>query len=542
MRADALAAAREFHQRCQWQAAHDAAQAAHDAGGPERPELLAEAAWWLGRLDECVEQGEAAYHRCIETGQARRAGGNALRLHEHHMFRGRPAAATGWLQRARRLLADDPDCVEHGALRLREAEAAHGEGDLDQAVELAEQARDLGHRHGSDDLEADALQAIGRHLIDKGNPGDGLAHLDEAMLLAVEGRLGPYATGKVYCSLVSACEELGDLQRAAEWTEATARWAERHPFTVFPGVCRIHRAVTLDRQGALADAEQEAARACAELAGIHRPNAAVAFAQVGDMRRRLGDLDRAEDAFARVEELSGEPCAGLALLRLVQGDVDAAERIVRRCVDGRRAASPFTRLQLLPAYVQIAVAAGDLTGAAGAAAELEALAEDMGAGVYRAAALTARGRLELAREDLGAACTTLEHALAGWRELGIPYEVATARALLAETQSAAGDEVAAIAAFDAAEEQFERMGARLDARRVRHRRQHRRLPAGLTVRELEVLQLVAAGYTNKEIATALHIAGKTVSRHLSNIFTKLEVSSRAAATAFAYEHNLVVRG
>ena len=444
--------------------------------------------------------------------------------------------AGAWLRRARRALEDDAECVEHGALLLREAEAGHGRGDLDQAFTLATRAIALSRRLRSPDLEAEALQTTGRILIDQGEVTEGMGHLDEAMLFAVEGRLGPYATGKVYCSLISACEELGDLDRAAEWTAATLEWAEQHPFAIFPGICRVHRAVVLKRRGSLAEAEREALRAGEELIGSHLGNSGAAFAEVGDIRRRLGDLDRAEEAFDRAQELCGRPCGELALLRLAQGRTDAATAIVTGCLGDTTAA--LARSRLLPIQVHVAVAAGDLAVAADALAELETIATTYDTPMLHAATFASRGRLALANQDTAAARTALEQARARWQALDVPYEVATTLTLLGQTLRDAGDETGAAVAFEAAVEQFDDIGAHLDARLVLGDTRAS-LPAGLTEREVEVLRLVAGGLSNNEIAAELFLSAKTVSRHLSNIFTKIGVTSRAGATAFAFEHELI---
>lgn len=529
--------------RHDWQGAHDAAsavEAGDDARAEaERLELLADAAWWLGRLDECTTAREQAYLAYDALGDQRRAGQCAVWLYEHHAFRARGAIAGGWLRRARRALGDDPECVEHGALVLRELEALHGVGQLDQALALGRAMIDLGRRLRSADLEAEALQAVGRVLIDRGDLAEGMGHLDEAMLFAVEGRLGPYSTGKVYCSLIGACEDVGDFDRAAEWTEATQRWSERHPFAIFPGICRVHRAIVLKRRGSLAEAEREAARACDELLHSRPVTSAAAWAEVGDICRRLGLLERAEEAFARAQEIGGSPCAALALLRLAQGRVDAARATIGGCAAG--ATNPLGRAQLLPTVVQVNVAAGDLPAAEEAAAELDGIAAAFDVPMVHAAALVARGRLHLARNDAEAARSALQDALALWRELDVPYEAATAGTLLGQALRECGDDVAATAAFTAATGLFERIGAHLDAAQVSDGGNGRRaaLPAGLTEREAEVLRLVATGLTNNEIAARLFLSAKTVSRHLSNIFTKISVTSRSAATAFAFEHDLV---
>jgi ATP/maltotriose-dependent transcriptional regulator MalT len=542
----ALNPARELLGRHDWAGALEALQDVETSSAEEeadRLDLVADAAWWLGRLDDCIDARQQAFHAFEALGDQRRAGRCAVWLYEHHGMRARPAIATGWLQRARRALAEDVDCAEHGALLLREAELAHGGGRLDEAAARAERTLALARRLRSVDLEAEALQTIGRVLVDGGRVDEGLAHLDEAMLFAVEGRLGPYSTGKVYCSLISACEDVGDLRRAAEWTEATSRWAEQHPFAIFPGICRIHRAAVLDRRGALADAEREASLACAELLGCHLPTAASAFAEVGDIRRRLGDFARAEEAFARAEELSGRTCTGTALLRLSQGRVAAAVRIISGCIEGQ-SANPLGRARVLPAAAQIAVAAGALDTADERVRELEAIAADFDLPMLHAMAALARGRVQLASGDVAAACPTLRDALSRWQALEIPYEVATTRTVLAQALRVAGDEEGARESFAAAKALFDQIGARLEALgpdAVVTTASGPDLPAGLTEREAEVLRLIAEGLSNKDIAGRLHLSVKTVSRHLSNIFTKIGVSSRAAATAFAFEHRLVGR-
>jgi ATP/maltotriose-dependent transcriptional regulator MalT len=271
-----------------------------------------------------------------------------------------------------------------------------------------------------------------------------------------------------------------------------------------------------------------------ELVDRHRASAASAYAEVGDIRRRLGELDRAEEAFARAEELSGGACMGTALLRLAQGRVDAAVRIITGCMAGQ-SPNPLGRARGLPAHAQILIAAGDLDGARVSVEELEATAASFGTAQLHAMAALARGRLQLAEGQAGAAATTLREAVRRWTELEVPYEVATARTLLAQALRDSGDEDGARECFAVARALFDQVGARLEIEDG----PGEVLPNGLTAREAEVLRLIATGLSNKDIAAALHLSVKTVSRHLSNIFTKIGVSSRAAATAFAFEHELV---
>lgn len=540
-----LGEARRAWEGHEWQRCYDAASSCDAVDDPaeeaERFDLVAEAAWWLGRLDECIAARERAYHLFDEAGEDRRAGQCAVWLYEHHCFRASPSIASGWLGRARRALADGVACAELGALVLREAEVAHGSGALETAAGLAERGIDLGRQLRCVDLEAEALQALGRVRIDQGRPSEGLALLDEAMLFAIEGRLSPYSTGKVYCSLVSACEHLADHRRVAEWTAATTEWAEHHPFAVFPGLCRVHHATVLQWRGDLAEAEVEARRACEELAGINLPNAAAAWAEIGDIRRRLGDLRGAAQAFAMADGLCPQPRAAVALLRLAEGDLDAASNIVSEALDNA-SWNRLGRAKVLPAVAQIALAAGDFAMAAAAVDELEKVAEVFESKGIAAAAQSARGRVELAMGDRNA-CATLRGAASRWTELGVPYEIATARMLLGEACRTNGDDAGAAHSFADARRLFDDLGVRTDSQNVPVSAMPtpEGLPAGLTEREAEVLRLVAAGHTNKEIARALFLSDKTIARHLSNIFVKVGVSTRTAATAFAFERGVVAR-
>jgi DNA-binding CsgD family transcriptional regulator len=535
-----VAKAQEALAACDWSTAYDLLSQAGVAASDDAAalEVLADACWWVSRLEECIAARERAYALHEQAGDRRAAGFQAVRLFENHIFKGRPAVAGGWLGRARGLLATEPECAEQGVLLVREAEAAHGQGELDNALQHADRALELGRRLGDHDLEADALQARARVLISAGRPADGLAAFDEAMVLATQGQLAPLDTGRVYCSLIGACDELCDYGRAAEWTEFGARWAQGHPFTIFPGMCRVHRAEVLDRRGEWAAAEEEARRAYTELCDANVYNSGVAYYAIGEIRRRLGDLDGAEAAFGRADELGREPLPGLALVRLAQGRIAAAAASISRAI-AAESWNRLSRAKLLPAQVEIAIADRDLETAGTAADELERIASEFESPGLRAAATSARGQVELAHGDTSA-CATLRRALHEWQTLDLPYEVASTRVLLGRACRLAGDEDAATSSFDAGAAIFQRLGATLDEKRVAALRgAPSPLPGGLTEREAEVLRLVASGSTNKEVAAQLFLSEKTVARHLSNIFAKIGVSSRSAATAFAFEHGIV---
>jgi ATP/maltotriose-dependent transcriptional regulator MalT len=286
-------------------------------------------------------------------------------------------------------------------------------------------------------------------------------------------------------------------------------------------------------------AEAEARRACSELDDMYVANAAAAHAGVGEICRRRGDLEAAEEAFARAEALDARPAAGLALLRLAQGRAAAASVVISAAIE-ETTWNRLARGWLLPVEVQVAVALGELDRARRAAGELTETARLFESPVLGAAAASAAGRVELAAGDPRAG-GSLRAAVRRWVELDAPYEAAATRVLLARACRAVGDEEGAEASLAAAATAFARLGATLDMRDVealRAARSPERLPCGLTAREAEVLRLVATGLTNKQIGAELSLSSKTITRHLSNIFAKIGVSSRAAATAFAFEHRL----
>ncbi len=536
-----VAAVRTALSRYDWQGAHDLATpaAASDPPDVDALEVLAEAAWWTSRIDECIEVRERCYRLHEEAGDIVRAGAVAMELSENLGFRGQPAVARAWLARARRLLADAPDDATKAGLYLREAEVAHSTGDVAAAIDFGERALAIGRSLRDSGLEAESLQCLARlHLAD-GRPDESLAWFDEAMLLVVEGRCDPFVTGKVYCSFISACEELGDLHRAVEWIEIGSHWAERHPVSAFPGLCRVHRAEVLQMRGDWERAEVEARRACSELDGVNAYNTALSFREIGDIRRRLGDLAGAAQAFRDASNLGLDPQPGLALLRLAEGKVAVAARMIQqaRCEADH---DDLGLAKLLPAAVQIGIAADDLDAARVAADELDRITRVYRSSILEANAAASRGRLLHADGDVAAATTSLRLALQRWRALAVPYEVASMLVLLGESARRADDEEEAAAYFTEACTTFERLGAALDLARATTATG---IPGGdpsvLTDRETDLLRLVAAGQTNREIAGQLFLSEKTVERHLSNVFRKLGVSSRAAATAQAIRLGLV---
>jgi ATP/maltotriose-dependent transcriptional regulator MalT len=523
----------------QWEQAFAglSARDATDPLGADDLEALGEAAWWLCRMPECISARERAVAAHVADGRPRQAALVALRLFYTFSVRGEGAIATGWLRRATRLLETEPEGVEHGQLALAQARVSRGRGDWESELAQARRAIDIGGRFADPDLVALGQYIEGRVLVRQGQVDDGMATLDEAMLAAAQGELGPMATGQVYCNVIAACQELGDLRRAGEWTEALRGWCASQPASVFPGLCRVHRAEVMRLRGAWSEAEDEARQAGDDLLEAMPAFAAEALYQLGEVRRLRGDLAGAEQTYKRASELGREPQPGLALVRLAQGKSDAAAAAVRRALTHEP--NRLSRARLLSAQVEIAIAAGDVPTADAAARELRGIAHDFGSASLEAAAAAAEGAVDLGADRAPDALPALHRAWELWQAADCPFEAAEARRTLGIACRAVGDVEGAELAFSSSLAVFERLGATGESARTTELLGVRPQVAGLTLREIEVLRLVAAGRSNREIGTELCLSTKTVARHLSNIFFKIGVSSRTAAAAFAYEHALI---
>ena len=372
-----------------------------------------------------------------------------------------------------------------------------------------------------------------------GEVAAGLALLDEAMVAAVAGELTPPVTGTIYCEVIEVCHQVAELRRAREWTQALTSWCDSQPGLVtFTGQCLVHRAEILRLGGAWPEAVEAARRAAERLAEADDELAiGAASYQQAEAHRALGQLEAAEAAYQLASRWGMEPQPGLALLRLAQGRTEAAAAAIRRVLT--ETGDRLGRARLLPAAVEILLATGDLDGAREAAGELAGIAGDYRTQALRAAADHALGAVCLAEGDAGAAVTALRRAWRAWRELEAPYEAARARLLIGLACRDLGDEDAAAMELEAARTVLAGLGAGPELDRLDRLAGAVPAAGGLTGRELEVLRLVAAGATNHAIATRLHLADKTVHRHVSNIYAKLGVSSRAGATAYAYQHHLV---
>ena len=494
---------------------------------------LATAAYMTGRDDESFEFWGRGHHRCLEMGDMARAVRLGVRLAQALAFKGDIARSSGWVERSHRLLDDaDLDCVERGFLEHAAGMVRiFADGDLAAAHSAFGRAAKIGERFRDRELLTFAWMGVGRCLIYLGEIAEGLALLDEAMVSVEAREIPPMAVGDAYCTAIDACYELFDIRRCEQWTDSFTRWCDAQSgLVLYQGHCLLHRAELLMLRGDWSDAVTVAQEACARLAEpINPATLGGAHYVEGELHRLRGEFAMAEQAYERANALGCQPQPGMALLRLAQGRVDVAAAQLRRRL--AEADQPIDRARILCAAAEILIAAEDVDGARAAADELSAVATELGSPLLRAHAALATGAVLLATGDVTTALVALRHAAGDWIEIRVPHEEARTRLLIADACEALTD-------FDTAE--MERRAARSTLAALGGDVAPERQPApGLTAREAEVLTLVARGKTNRAIAAELYISEKTVASHLNHIFTKLGLTSRSAATAYAYQHDLV---
>ncbi|MBA2273061.1 MAG: DNA-binding response regulator [Actinobacteria bacterium] len=538
--ADALDRGRESFGRQAWGNAF-AQLSAKDRERPleaEDLERLAVAAYMVGKDDNCAEAWTRAHHLYLRRRDSAAASRCAFWQACGLYFKGEMAPAMGWVARGRHVLeVAEEDCVEQGWLLFLTALPIMFQGDPEKAHSDFVQAGRIAERFADPDVMTLSRLGRGQSLIMQQETTEGMALLDELMVAVVSGEVSPIVAGIAYCAVIDLCQTLFDLRRAREWTAALSRWCDSQPDLVpYRGNCLVHRCEIFQLQGAWSDALEAAERACEWLSG---PTAwdslGSAFYQLGEIERLRGEFPKAEEAYRQASQAGREPEPGMSLLRLAQRRVDVAVVAIRRVWDEAR--DPMSRSRMLPAYVEIMLAAKDVGAASGAAVELAQIAGELNAPFLHAVATHAAGAVLLAEGDIQAALARLRFAYAAWRELDAPYYAARVRVLIGVACRELGDGDSAEMELEAARRVFEELGAAPGLERVRELT--RSSAGGLTARELEVLALVASGKTNRAVATELFLSEKTVARHVSNIFTKLGLSSRSAATAYAYEHGLI---
>ena len=522
-----------------WRDAFDQLSAAHGEGPLDVDDLerLALAAYMVGRDDACEEAWIAAHHAWLGRGEAERAARCAFWQALGLFFRGDLAPALGWVARGGRLLEKSPgDGVEQAWLRMLTALPRLFEGDADVHPTFVE-AGEIAERFADPDSTMFARLCRGESLILQGRVDEGMTLLDEAMVSVTADEVSPMLAGIAYCQVIALCQAVFDLRRAREWTAALTRWCDSQPDLVpFRGNCLVHRCEIFQLQGAWTDALESARRACEWLAGPPAwDTLGSAYYQLAEIQRLRGEVAEAAESYGRASLAGRDPEPGLSLLHLAQGRVDVALRAIRRALD--EAQEPIARSRLLPACVEVMLEAGDVVSARGAAEELAGIAAHLDASYLNALAAEASGAVLMAEGDLQAALRTLRGANRAWRDLDAPHQAARMRLLIGVACRELGDGASAELEFEAARSALEELGARPDLERLARLEGSLR-PGGLSRRESEVLTLVASGKTNRAIAAELFISEKTVARHVSNIFAKLGLSSRAEATAYAYKHGL----
>jgi DNA-binding NarL/FixJ family response regulator len=512
-------------------------------------EAFAWSAALTGRTAQQVALFERLFHQRMAAGESAPAARAALWLGFRLFSLGEHGRAGGWLARAEAIVREKiPDSAEAGLLLLPEATRCLVTGDAAGALEAATRAARIGTDTGDRDVQAFARNLQGRALLVLGQVDAGLRALDEAMLAASSDELSPLVAGLVYCSSITACHSVFALDRCREWTDALASWCERQPeLLIFTGACRVMRSEVMQMQGAWEAAEREAQAALglASSRGAAADAAAAAY-QVAELRRLRGDYELAEASYREAMRHGMDPQPGLSLLRLAQGNASAAATSIRRVCDST--ADGNKRLRHLPAAVEIFVAAGRVDEASACADALRVAASTLGTEVLAAIADHAASSVLLATGDAASALVPAQRALESWRRHHAPYFAARLRVQVARACIALDDHASAQWELEAALQEFESLGAKPEATAVRQLlRSCEPAPhAGkashpLTQREVQVLELVARGWSNKVIARELSLSDKTIDRHLSNIFDKLGVGSRTAAAAYAIERHLVGR-
>lgn len=542
---DPLTAGREAFDRRAWRDAYDHLHDAAESHELEAEDLrrLATAAYLTGH-DEAAQHGlERLHHLLVLDGQIGRAATWAVWLAILLFQRGQHAQGGGWLSRAQRLLDDaDLDCAARGYLLVPVAlHALDVEHDPERARDVCEQVSAIARRFDDPDLAVLGLLGGGQALVASGDIGRGVRLLDEVMVAVTTGDVSPILAGLAYCAVIITCRMVFDLRRAQEWTAVLSRWcSDQQDLHPYQGQCLVHRSEIMQLHGDWAEAMEEIEQACAHLAKTSGdPVMGMARYQQAELLRLHGQFSRAEESYRQASEWGHPPQPGLALLRLAEGRVDdavaAIEREVAAAEDDR-----VRRARVLAAFVDIMLAAGDVDAAAAGVDELEQISAEFDSTYLEAVAAEGRGAVLLVSGDPARASQVLRQAWQTWRALDAPYETARVRLRMARAYRELGDHDAADMELDAAIQVFKHLKATPALAQVNElsRRPGHATPGGLTPREVEVLQLVATGATNRAVADTLVISEKTVARHLSNMFVKLGIGSRAAATAWAYENDL----
>lgn len=535
---------REYFRQQAWSDAYTQLLAAdqEDLLSPEDLDCLARAAYLIGKDSEYAEIWARAHHGFLNQGDLEQAASCAFWLGLALLNKGEKARGGGWVARTRRLVEDHQlDCVEQGFLLLPVGLGCLSKGDVTGAYASFTEAEDFGKRFQNPDLITLGRLGRGQALIRQHKIDSGMDLLDEAMVAVEAGEVSPISAGIVYCAVIETCQNIYDLKRAQEWTAALSQWCASQPdLAPYRGQCLVRRAEIMQLHGAWPDAMDEAQRACSQLTRPPgEPAAGLAYYRQAELHRLKGEFSRAEQAYRQAAKWGKKPQPGLALLRLAQGQIDPAKTAIDRVKNETQ--DRMMLATVLSAYVDIMLEANEVQAARTASDELSEIADDFDIMFLHALAGYCQGAVLLAEDNIPSALATLRQAWATWEDLEAPYEAARVRVLIGLACKKLGDKDSAGIELEAAKWIFEQLGAEPDINKIKSmtRDSAPRNSHGLTPRELQVLRRMATGKTNKDIASELFISERTVDRHVSNILSKLNASSRTAATAYAYEHKLI---
>jgi DNA-binding NarL/FixJ family response regulator len=504
-------------------------------------ELLAKAAYLTGKSSDCKDFWSEAHHKFLNQENTERAIHSAFWIGLLLFFQGNHAQGSGWLARAARI-ADDhqKDCAEEGFLLIPQGLQQLRKNDPKSAYKLFQKTAVIGNRFGNIDLMTLGRLGCGQALIAQNKIDEGTALFDEIMVAVVSGEVSPIVAGIVYCAVIETCQKIYDLRRAIEWTDALSRWCESQPDLIpYRGQCLVRRAEIMQLHGEWPDAINEIERAC-QLAPASSPTATgEAFYRRAELYRLQGRYFKAEKAYRQANECGRNPHPGLALMRLAQGKTDIAKTAILQVED--ECQDKLKRSRILPTFVEIMLAANQTKPAEDRLEELIQIAEEVGALYLQALVYRLEGHILLANENPGAALKKLRQSRGVFKEIRASYESAQTQVLIGLACRELGDYDTADMELETAHRTFQQLGATPDKENVESllKKSSVKESHGLTPRELEILCILATGKTNKNIAEELFISERTVDRHVSNILGKLDVASRVAATAFAYEHDLV---
>jgi DNA-binding CsgD family transcriptional regulator len=522
-----LDAAREAFERGDWRAARERFEAAAAAEpSAEALDGLSQALWWLGEVQAAGELRARAFEACRREGDLARAASIAIMTAAEYRIAGNPSLGNGWLGRARRMLADLPECDVHAWFAI---ELAKREDEPDGRERHAREALAIARRLGRPDLEACGLSHVGLARVEDGAIEQGLELLDEAMATAVAaggGASDPLAIGEACCMTLSACERVADVQRARDFGRAVIELTERGNQTPLRAWCRAVYAEFLVASGRWQEAERQLERSLEEYAGLADLSRVPALAALAELRVRQGRLEEAARLVDGCEDRPAALAPVVALL-LARGDAGlASEKVAQRltAVEGE----PATEAPVLALAARVALARGDAAAASATAERLDAAARaERQAGDGASGPRAVAGRLEAAVERLAA--------------LELPLEEGEARLELARALAAAGRPGLAVEQARLALAGFERLGAAAHADEAAAclrelgapGRPAPRTADALTRREHEVLALLAEGLSNAAIAERLVISPKTAEHHVGRVLGKLGLRSRAEAAAYA---------